>query len=193
MAIGSMVLCGLLIGLAFDLYRVVSFRFRVPRWLLPALDIVYWTAATLGVFWILLLYNQGEVRLYVFLGLGIGVTGYFGLFSPWVIKAANLLLSLLIVLTSWMQRIFRVIFLLPGAAFVRLLAKLLDILFVLIAALLLWIGRLLLIPLRPLGRYAWDLLLPVRNQAAAWAEAGKRRVRKWKAVWRTVWEAIRKK
>ena len=188
-----MVLCGLAMGALFDFYRVTASRFRVPRWLLPALDIVYWMAATLGVFWVLLLYNQGEVRLYVFLGLAIGVTGYFGLFSTWVIKSVNLLISLLTRTAEWTQRLLRAVLLLPGAALVRFLAKLLDILFVVIAALLLWVLRLLLFPFRPLVRYVWERLLPVRKKAAEQMEAVRGWVRKWKERWKAAWEVIRKK
>jgi spore cortex biosynthesis protein YabQ len=187
--IGWMVVCGLTMGLVFDLYRVVSRKFRIPRWLLPALDLVYWAAATLGVFKVLLGHNHGEVRLYVFLGLGIGVTGYFGLFSPWVLKAAARLLDAGAWLAAWIGKTFRIFIFAPLIMLVRLLAKLLDVLFVITAALLLWTARLLLIPLRPLGRYVWAKLLPARKKVRSWATAAKR----WKDKLKAAWEMFRKK
>jgi spore cortex biosynthesis protein YabQ len=181
--IGWMILCGFAMGLAFDLYRVVSNRFRIPRWLFPALDIVFWAAATLGVFKVLLGHNNGEVRLYVFLGLGIGVTGYFGLFSTWIARTFARILDLVVRLASWFWKMLRMLAAAPVMALVRGLAKLLDILFVVLAALLLWMGRLLLIPLRPVGRYAWRWLLPVRRKARSWMEAAARLRGKLKAAW----------
>lgn len=182
-AIGWMILCGFAMSLTFDLYRVISNRFRIPRWLLPALDIVFWAAATLGVYKVLLGNNNGEVRLYVFLGLGIGVTGYFGLFSTWVTRAFARLLDLGVRLASWIWKMLRLLVAAPVMALVRGLAKLLDILFVVTAALLLWTGRLMLIPLRPVGRYAWDRLLPVRRKVRAWMETAARLRGKLKEAW----------
>jgi spore cortex biosynthesis protein YabQ len=164
MTIASMMLCGLSMGLVFDVYRVASHRFHVARWLLPGLDVVYWAAATLAVFSILLESNQGEVRMYVFLGLGIGVTGYFGLFSHWVVKLAGKIIDILKSLFRFVWKLFNTIILVPFLWIVRMLAKLLDILFIITAALLLWIGKLLLKPLAALGRRIWPKLLPIRRK-----------------------------
>jgi spore cortex biosynthesis protein YabQ len=192
-AIGSMVLCGIAMGILFDLYRTIASRFHVPRWLLPALDIVYWMASALGVFRVLLHFNQGEVRLYVFLGLGIGVTGYFGLMSHWVIKAANLLISLLIRSAGWLKRLLAAVLLVPVTALIHFLARLLDILFVVTAALLLWVLRLVLYPFRPLGRYIWNRLLPVRKKLAAGTDAARKWAQRWKERWTAAWDALRRK
>jgi spore cortex biosynthesis protein YabQ len=164
MTIASMMMCGLVMGTVFDVYRVASHRFHVARWLLPALDVVYWAAATLSVFSILLGSNEGEVRMYVFLGLGIGVTGYFGLFSHWVVKLSGKLIDIVKALLRSLWKMFNILLLIPFLWVVRLLAKLLDILFVITAAILLWLGKLLLKPILALGRWAWPKLLPVRRR-----------------------------
>ncbi|MFC5468584.1 spore cortex biosynthesis protein YabQ [Cohnella suwonensis] len=163
-AIASMMLCGLVMGLAFDVYRVASHRYHVARWLLPALDVAFWAAATLGVFGVLLARNEGDVRMYVFLGLGIGVTGYFGLFSPWVIKAAGKSIDFVNGIARFIWRTFEVLALKPFLWIVRLLAKILDIAFVVTAALVLWTSRLLLKPVAALGRRLWPKTLPIRRK-----------------------------
>lgn len=191
--IGWMIACGLSMGLVFDLYRAVSHRFRIPRWLLPALDLAYWAAATLVVFRVLLIHNHGEVRLYVFLGLGIGVTGYFGVFSAGILKIAARLLDAGMRLAAWIRKMVRILIAAPFMALVRLLAKLLDILFVITAALLLGILRLLLIPLRPVGRFLWVKLLPARKKARAWMDRLRNRAKPWQEKLRAVWEIFRKK
>ncbi|MCC3377467.1 spore cortex biosynthesis protein YabQ [Cohnella sp. REN36] len=187
--IGAMVLCGLGMGVLFDVYRVASRRLRVSRWLLPALDLLYWVAATIVVFRVLLTSNYGEVRLYVFLGLGIGITGYFGLFSPLVIKLTSWTISFLGKLAHFFWRAFRTLLLNPLRWIVRTLARLLDILFIVTAAILLWTFRLLLKPLAPPGRWLWARLLPVRKFA--------RRVQaKFQAIGKRVkeiWELLQKK
>ncbi|WP_123042702.1 spore cortex biosynthesis protein YabQ [Cohnella candidum] len=186
--IGWMVLCGALMGLVFDFYRVIARRFHIPRWMLPAFDVVYWAAATLGVFNVLLDHNHGEVRLYVFLGLGIGVTGYFGLLSPHVVKAADRIVTLVIGLAAWLWKAFRLVIAVPFLFLVRILAKLLDIVFVIIAAILLYVGKLLLIPLMPLWNWLWDKLLPVRRRVTAGIEGWKRLKNRIKAAWETFWK-----
>ena len=60
--------------------------FEFPRWWLPVLDIIYWLAASIIVFRVLYASNNGEVRAYVFLGLAIGVSSYYFLFSKPVMK-----------------------------------------------------------------------------------------------------------
>jgi spore cortex biosynthesis protein YabQ len=164
MTIWSMMLCGLAMGTVFDVYRVASHRFYVARWLLPALDIVYWAAATFTVFSILLDSNHGEVRMYVFLGLGIGVTGYFGLFSTWVVKLSGWLIDRLKWLFHFLWNVVNTLVLIPFLWLVRMLAKLLDVLFVVTAALLLWFGKLLLMPISAFGRWVWPKLLPIRRR-----------------------------
>ncbi len=151
-------------GLVFDIYRVASHRFHVARWMLPALDVVYWAAATLGIFSILLDSNEGDVRMYVFLGLGIGVTGYFGLFSNWVMKLSGKLIDILQSLFRFLWKLVNVLVLVPIVWAVRLLAKILDIAFIVTAALLLWTGKLVLKPFFALARWLWPKLLPVRKK-----------------------------
>ena len=164
LTITSMMLCGIAMGLVFDVYRVASHRFHVARWLLPALDVVYWAAATLGIFSILLGSNEGEVRLYVFLGLGIGVTGYFGLFSNWIVRLSGKSIDILQSLFRFLWKLVIILVLVPILWIVRLLAKLLDIVFIVTAALLLWTGKLVLKPFFALARWLWPKLLPVRKK-----------------------------
>ncbi|TFE24119.1 spore cortex biosynthesis protein YabQ [Cohnella luojiensis] len=164
MTIASMMLCGLAMGLVFDVYRVSSHRFHVARWILPALDVVYWAAATLGVFSILLSINQGEVRMYVFLGLGIGVTGYFGVLSGWVIKIAGKLIDIFQSLFHFLWKLFNTLVLIPFLWIVRILAKLLDMAFIITTALLLWVGKLLFKPVHALAKRLWTKSLPIRRR-----------------------------
>jgi spore cortex biosynthesis protein YabQ len=182
MTIASMMMCGLAMGTVFDVYRVASHRFHVARWLLPGLDVVYWAAATLGVFSILLESNQGEVRMYVFLGLGIGITGYFGLFSGWVVKLSSSLIDILKSLFRFIGKLVNTLLLIPFLWIVRLLAKLIDILFIITAAILLWIGKLLFRPLSAFGRWLWPKLLPVRRRFEPLVRSYNRIQERWRQI-----------
>jgi spore cortex biosynthesis protein YabQ len=187
--IGWMIVCGLAMGTVFDFYRVGAQRFHIPRWLLPVLDLAFWAAATLGVFSVLLDSNHGEVRMYVFLGLGIGVTGYFGLFSSWVVKVAAWLYDTGKQTAALLWKTVRILLIVPFLWIVRLLAKLLDIAFVVTAALLLWTFGLLLKPLKWPARWVWNRILPLRRQVRLLMNTTVRFINKVKAAW----EVFRKK
>ncbi|MFS0725056.1 spore cortex biosynthesis protein YabQ [Paenibacillus sp. 1P07SE] len=102
LTLAMMLLSGLGMGAAFDGYRVVSNRLRLGRLWIPVLDLLYWLAATLIVFRVLAASNEGELRMYVFVGLLLGIGCYFWLFSSAVIAFVVWLLDTL-------QRIWRLL------------------------------------------------------------------------------------
>jgi spore cortex biosynthesis protein YabQ len=80
------VVTGMLLGLLFDFYRIMRGVFK-PRWFVTSVaDLLYWLVATVFVFVALLFGNWGEVRLYVFIGLFVGVLLYYWLFSRMAIR-----------------------------------------------------------------------------------------------------------
>jgi len=83
---GMMLLGGLSLGGLFDLYRVLASQLRAPRYAYYLLDLVFWLVGTLLIFKLLYVSNLGQVRMFVFLGLLIGVALYFLWFSRAVIR-----------------------------------------------------------------------------------------------------------
>lgn len=80
------VLTGLILGLLFDSFRVMRSILR-PRWMIGSVaDLTYWLLATVIVFTALLFGNWGELRLYVFIGLLVGVSLYFKFLSRGTVK-----------------------------------------------------------------------------------------------------------
>ncbi|NLJ75977.1 MAG: spore cortex biosynthesis protein YabQ [Peptococcaceae bacterium] len=72
---------GIIAAVGFDYYRAVRRAFRLKKAGFFLGDIIFWLVTTVIVFILLILANWGEMRLYVFLGLGLGVLLYFCLFS----------------------------------------------------------------------------------------------------------------
>lgn len=73
------VLClgGLLVGFLFDVYTAFRSVFRLRRGLLTNIgDLVYWLIVTVVVYVLLFITNGGEVRLYMFAGVVLGVWIY---------------------------------------------------------------------------------------------------------------------
>lgn len=160
----AMLLSGLGMGIVFDGYRVVSNELKFPRWWLPVLDVVYWMAAALIVFRVLYASNNGEVRAYVFIGLAVGVTIYYFLFSKlvisivkWFIRAVRAVISFVlkcldILIVKPILLLYKVIMVILGfgSAFTIFLLKIVIQLVRPFWKLLVWIVRPVL---RPIGRW----------------------------------------
>ena len=72
---GWSALLGLLCALVYDLLRTVRLR-RGNAWLMHVLDAVYASAVLLAVVLLALQQGQGELRLYMLLGMALGALGY---------------------------------------------------------------------------------------------------------------------
>lgn len=119
---------GLVLGVLFDAYRVLSDQLRIPRWTIPVLDIMYWALATVIVFRVLYISNQGELRIFVFLGLLIGITCYFALVSPIIVKVILIVIRTVKRLIRVFIRIFDIMVITPILALYKLLIIFLGIL-----------------------------------------------------------------
>jgi spore cortex biosynthesis protein YabQ len=71
------VIWGALGGLIFDFYRMIRRIWRPGRWGTSLGDIGFWLLLTGFTAAFLLLITWGEVRVYVFLAMSIGVGIYF--------------------------------------------------------------------------------------------------------------------
>jgi len=77
---------GIIQGVVFDLFRAVRKNFFKGFWAVGIFDILYWAAAALifAIFisWI----SFGEIRLFMLVGLILGLIFYFLLFSKTIIR-----------------------------------------------------------------------------------------------------------
>lgn len=142
---------GIALGVVFDSYRVWCEQLSIRRWLIPALDLIYWLLATVFVFRVLYSSNYGEVRFYVFLGLLVGIWLYFLWFSTITVRFVIWLSKMTRRLIRFAVRCFHLLIVTP----LRMLYRLIRIIVGFAIVLTLFIGRLLLYIIRPL----WLLLL----------------------------------
>lgn len=122
-----MVASGGALGAVFDVYRVVAGQLRLGRITISALDLMYWIAATIVVFRVLYLTNMGEVRVFVFLGLLLGISIYFALISTYIITGVRAVIRVIRIAASWVVRLFRLLIVRPLLMIYRVLAVLLGI------------------------------------------------------------------
>lgn len=76
-----LVLLGNLVGIIFDCYRFFRRIWKLKRWGTNFGDAFFWLVATVFTYVFLLKSTWGEVRLYVFCGIALGLFAYLKLFS----------------------------------------------------------------------------------------------------------------
>lgn len=63
-------------GILYDTYRIFERMYKMKNWLIWICDLLFWISCTFIVFGTLLRVNEGGVRIYIFLGIGIGTIVY---------------------------------------------------------------------------------------------------------------------
>jgi len=108
-----MVGCGMTMGLLYDTYRVMKGQTGLRGWLVIICDLLFWASCIFLVFGTLLRVNEGIVRIYLFIGMGIGTWIYFGLFTSFYIKWLLRLINLVKAIYRFMVRLVHVLVVKP--------------------------------------------------------------------------------
>lgn len=80
------ILNGILIGLLFDIFRILRKTFTTKDFITYIEDILFWIITGIIVLYSVFRFNNGEIRLYMFVAIFIGVISYMLLLSSHVIK-----------------------------------------------------------------------------------------------------------
>lgn len=77
----STILAGFIVGMMFDVYRVIRGS-NPPNKIIAAIsDILFWILSALVSFVFLIVTNNGDLRYYTFVGIIIGILFYFKIIS----------------------------------------------------------------------------------------------------------------
>lgn len=77
---------GILIGLLFDFFRIARKVFHTNDMLTYLEDVLFWILAGIIVLYSIFVFNNGELRLFMFLGILLGAIVYMIFVSSYVIK-----------------------------------------------------------------------------------------------------------
>jgi spore cortex biosynthesis protein YabQ len=77
---------GSFVGAIFDCFRILRKVWRPGYWGTSLGDIIFWLIVTVFTYFFLMLLTWGEVRFYIFLGMGLGLCIYLKFFSQAVRK-----------------------------------------------------------------------------------------------------------
>jgi spore cortex biosynthesis protein YabQ len=147
-----MVCSGASLGVLFDTYRAFIIELRVPRGLLPPMDLLYWILAAFLTFGILFLSNGGEIRFYVFVAIGMGMVFYFTLLSRVILRMFRAGIRLFKQMLLFFMRLLQILLVQPLTALVHFFVKLSIFIYKIVLQCLYPFWRIMLWVLRRLSR-----------------------------------------
>lgn len=79
------IISGIVIGIFFDIFRILRKSFKTPDIITYIEDVIFWIFTGLFFLFILLKFNNGEIRSYVLIGLSLGILIYMFTISKYFI------------------------------------------------------------------------------------------------------------
>lgn len=89
-------LTGVLIGILFDFFRILRRSIKTSNIITYIEDILFWILTGVLILYNMWYFNNGEIRIYMFLGIIIGVLVYITTLSNIVIKTCTKILNYII-------------------------------------------------------------------------------------------------
>lgn len=109
-------LVGIIIGLLFDIFRILRKSFKTPDFITYIEDIGFGILAGVILIFSIIVVNNGELRLFILLGIALGAILYFLTLSKLIIKVSVTILKVIINIVS---QILKIIFSPIGFIFKR--------------------------------------------------------------------------
>lgn len=95
---------GVVIGLLFDFFRILRRSFKTKDIITYIEDIVFWILTGISILYLIFIFNNGEIRFFMFLGILLGLVLYMLLLSSYIIKINVYIIE---TIKKIIQKIFR--------------------------------------------------------------------------------------
>lgn len=86
---------GIIIGILFDFFRILRKVFKTSDFVTYVEDLLFWILTGSIILYSIFVFNNGEIRLFMFLAVIIGVVSYMILLSSHVIKVNVKIINIL--------------------------------------------------------------------------------------------------
>lgn len=116
------ILNGFLIGILFDVFRIFRRSFKTPDFITYIEDILFWILSGCIILYSIFKFNNGELRLFIFIGIIAGVLIYLLLFSKIFINFAVYFIKII-------KKIFFILIIIPIKFVIKLTTKPLTFLY----------------------------------------------------------------
>lgn len=102
------VIVGIIISFLFDIFRILRKVYKFSNMLIYMQDILFWLLTGIIILQAIFKFNSGDIRIFLFLGIFVGVFNYISLFSIYVIKIGSFILKLINTLIRKLINVFKV-------------------------------------------------------------------------------------
>lgn len=89
-------LTGICIGLLFDFFRIQRKVLKTCDFITYIQDVLFWIVSGLIIIFVIMKYTNGEIRIYMVLGIILGILIYFLIISKYIMKIFVCILSFLL-------------------------------------------------------------------------------------------------
>lgn len=100
------IVSGIIIGVFFDIFRILRKSFKTPDFITYIEDIFFWIITGIFILFILFTFENGQIRSYNIIGLIIGFILYIFTISKFLIKYS---VKVIIFLKNIINKIFKVV------------------------------------------------------------------------------------
>ncbi len=80
------ILVGIIIGILFDIFKVIRKCFKTSDFIIYIHDFLFWILAATILLFSIFMFNNGELRAYIFIGIILGIIVYLLIFSKYLVK-----------------------------------------------------------------------------------------------------------
>ncbi len=87
------ILNGILISFIFDIFRILRKSFDTPNFVTYIEDILFWVISAIIVMYSIFVFNNGEFRAYIFIGIFLGIAIYMLFLSKTIINISVKIIS----------------------------------------------------------------------------------------------------
>ena len=97
---------GIVISIIFDIFRILRRTFKTSDILTYIEDILFWIISGLTILISIFIFNNGEFRFYIFIGISLGIIIYMLFISKYFIKLNMIIIS---IINSVIYKILKII------------------------------------------------------------------------------------
>lgn len=91
---------GILIGIVFDIFRILRKSFKTSDFITYIEDILFWMVTGLITLYFLFTFNNGEIRFYIFIGITLGIVIYMLSISKYFIQISVRIITVIKVILA---------------------------------------------------------------------------------------------
>lgn len=154
----SMVFCGIYLGAMYDTFRRFSPYWKRRKVLTYFLEILFWLVQTAIIFYILYRVNDGEVRFYIFLAGLLGFSMYQALVKSIYLRMLEQIIRVIASIYRFLSRMVEALLIKPIIWMFTVIMTIVLWLIHTIWKILIMFLRILLLPLKCLGKLIYHLL-----------------------------------